>query len=190
MKYVILIVLCFISFLSGCDESYSVKTDYSKVGINSDVNDFKSFIKEIYKHAHSYDDQLILGEIQLTYDEDLKIELIFTKAIDENKSKSLFVTYSETEKSIISTECMEGASKVFSPYDKELNYYNWKINFEQGLKYALLQRNIIKYKRVSCVCYSNSWHYIIFENDDYSNTEEVIIDPVELPSLSISELYT
>ncbi len=189
LQYVrtLLAVLLLLFPLAGCsDDFYPMHSEESQDfhPVQTGVEDSAAFLAEIETYASTFENDLILGSIQFIYDPNLdyKIDFEFSKTISEEIVVRVSITYDSVNKGIEYSRYFIGHRKVYPPFEKALDYSNWKINFEEGrkiLEEKLIENDMQTFDRISCHCYSNKWSFRIFPQRDtaYSNALVITIDP-------------
>lgn len=148
VKYFLsLFFVCSLIFLlNACDDFYPIRTEESFEfhPIQTSIEDIDAFINEIEKYASTFENDLILGSIQLIYDQnfDYKIDFEFSKTISEEIAVRVSITYDSVNKGIEYSRYFTGHRKVYTPFEKELDYSNWKTSFEEGRK--ILEEKLIE----------------------------------------------
>ena len=176
-----------ILLFNACDDDfYPINTKESSefYPIQTSIENTTAFIADIEKYASTFENDLILGSIQFIYDPNLdyKIDFEFSKTISEEIVVRVSITYDSVNKGIEYSRYFIGHRKVYPPFEKELDYSNWKINFEEGkkiLEEKLIENDMQAFDRISCHCYSNKWSFRIFPQRDtaYSDALVIEIDP-------------
>lgn len=178
-----LFFVCSLIFpLNACDDFYPMRTEESFEfhPIQTSIKDIDAFIAEIEKYASTFENDLILGSIQLIYDQnfDYKIDFEFSKTISEEIVVRVSITYDSLNKGIEYSRCFTGHRKVYTPYEKELDFSNWKMDFEEGrevLKEKMIENDIQAFDRIGCNCYSDEWDFRVFLQRDTAYYDAIVI---------------